>query len=42
MLVLLTTGEAYLVDLRKEHRGRFELIDLVEDSDDDAQGSKTR
>lgn len=42
LLVLLTTGEAYLVDLRKEHRGRFELVDMVDDSDDETQNGKVR
>ena len=41
LLVLLQTGEVYLVDLRKEHRGRFELVD-PEDSVNEAQGNKGR
>lgn len=27
ILALLSTGEAYIVDLRSSHRGRFELCD---------------
>lgn len=27
ILALLSTGEAYIVDLRNAHRGRFELCD---------------
>lgn len=27
ILALLSTGEAYIVDLRSTHRGRFELCD---------------
>jgi hypothetical protein len=37
ILVLLSTGDAYVVDLRKEHRGRFELCEI-----DDAQASRPR
>lgn len=39
ILILLSIGEVYLVDLRKEHRGRFEL---VEDAEDDEQYSRSR
>ena len=35
VLVVLTIGEVYLVDLRKEHRGRFELVDESEQEDDE-------
>jgi COMPASS component SWD1 len=42
ILALLGTGEAYLVDQRKEHRGRFELCEVQDDSDDEGQSSKTR
>ncbi|KAI0922003.1 hypothetical protein AcV5_000551 [Taiwanofungus camphoratus] len=42
LLVLLGSGEAYLVDLRKEHRGRYELCEVQEDSDDEAQSSRAR
>ncbi|CCM03989.1 uncharacterized protein FIBRA_06145 [Fibroporia radiculosa] len=41
LLVLLGTGEAYLVDLRKEHRGRFELCEVQEDSDEEGQTNRT-
>jgi COMPASS component SWD1 len=33
LLVLLSTGEAYIVDLRKDHKGRFELCDFQEEDD---------
>lgn len=44
ILVLLGSGEAYLVDLRKEHRGQVELCEVQEESDDEgeAQGSRQR
>lgn len=42
VLTLLGTGEAYLADLRKEHRGRVELCEVQEDSDDENQVSRSR
>ncbi|PCH41574.1 COMPASS complex protein [Wolfiporia cocos MD-104 SS10] len=42
LLVLLGTGETYLVDLRKDHRGRFELCEAQEESDDEGQSSRPR
>lgn len=33
LLVLLSTGEAYIVDLRKYHKGRFELCDFQDEDD---------
>ena len=42
ILALMATGEAYLVDSRKEHRGRVELCDVQEDSDDEGQSPKHR
>ena len=33
LLVLLSTGEAYIVDLRKDYKGRFELCDFQEEDD---------
>ncbi|KDQ65048.1 hypothetical protein JAAARDRAFT_64839 [Jaapia argillacea MUCL 33604] len=41
VLVLLATGDAYLVDLRKEQRGRYELCE-AEESDDESQMSRPR
>ncbi|KAI0772532.1 WD40 repeat-like protein [Trametes elegans] len=42
VLVLLSSGEAYLVDMRREYRGRYELSEVQYDSDDEAQSSRTR
>jgi hypothetical protein len=33
LLILLSTGEAFIVDLRKGHAGRFELYDQHEGDD---------
>lgn len=33
ILILLSIGEVYIVDLRKEHRGRFELMEEVDGED---------
>lgn len=33
ILILLSTGEAFIVDLRKGHAGRFELYDQHEGDD---------
>ncbi|TCD61486.1 chromatin binding protein [Steccherinum ochraceum] len=41
LLVLLSIGEAYIVDLRKEHRGRFELFEPADDAMD-AESSRHR
>jgi hypothetical protein len=41
VLALLSTGEAYLCDLRKTERSRIELVELMEESDDE-QGQSTR
>jgi hypothetical protein len=38
-LALLQSGDAYLVDLRKKHRGRVELEEVQDDSDDDSSAS---
>lgn len=38
--MLLAVGEAYVVDLRKEHRGRVELYE--EDLDEESQTSRPR
>lgn len=42
LLVLLGPGDAYVVDLRRQHRGRVELCELQDDSDDETQTSKSR
>ncbi|KAH7931415.1 WD40 repeat-like protein [Leucogyrophana mollusca] len=42
ILALLGTGEAYIVDLRKDYRGRVELCEVPEEGDDDAQASRSR
>ena len=31
----MSTGEAYLTDLRKEHRSRVELCEVQDDSDEE-------
>jgi COMPASS component SWD1 len=44
ILALLSTGEAYVTDLRKEHRSRVELCEaqVQEDSDDEGHPSSSR
>lgn len=44
ILALLGSGEAYLVDLRKENRGQVELCEVQEESDDEGevQGNRQR
>ncbi|ETW84254.1 hypothetical protein HETIRDRAFT_21704, partial [Heterobasidion irregulare TC 32-1] len=42
VLVLLTTGDAYLVDLREKHRGRVELYEVQDESDEEAQIAASR
>jgi COMPASS component SWD1 len=44
ILVLLSSGEAYLVDLRKEHRGRYELVEMLAEpeNDEEAEASRAR
>ncbi|KAK2462310.1 hypothetical protein APHAL10511_005616 [Amanita phalloides] len=44
ILALLSTGEAYVTDLRKEHRSRVELCEVLarEDMYDEAQSSRSR
>ncbi len=44
ILALLSTGEAYITDLRKEHRSRVELceIQVQEDSDDEGHSNRSR
>ncbi|KZT20675.1 WD40 repeat-like protein [Neolentinus lepideus HHB14362 ss-1] len=42
LLVLLATGDAYVVDLRKSQRSRVELCEPQEDDDDEAQMHRPR
>lgn len=42
ILVLMATGEVYLVDLRKGHQSRVELCEPVEESDDEGSSNKAR
>ncbi|EIW62171.1 WD40 repeat-like protein [Trametes versicolor FP-101664 SS1] len=42
ILVLLSSGEAYIVDLRREYRGRYELCEVQDESDDESQMSRAR
>ncbi|KAH9853954.1 COMPASS complex protein [Lenzites betulinus] len=42
LLVLLSSGEAYIVDLRREYRGRYELCELRYESDDESHISRSR
>lgn len=39
ILTLLQSGDAYLVDLRKKNRGRVELEEVQDDSDDESGAS---
>lgn len=42
VLVLLSPGDAYLVDQRKQYRSRVELCEIQEESEDEGQGSRPR
>ena len=42
VLVLLSTGDAYLVDQRKQYRSRVELCEIQEESEDEGQSSRQR
>ncbi|KAI0643665.1 WD40 repeat-like protein [Trametes meyenii] len=42
ILVLLSSGEVYVVDLRREYRGRYELSEFQDDEEDEAQMSRSR
>ncbi|KAH9938717.1 WD40-repeat-containing domain protein [Fomitopsis serialis] len=42
VVVLLSPGDAYLVDLRKQYRSRVELCEIQEGSEDEGQGSRAR
>ncbi|TFY61031.1 hypothetical protein EVJ58_g4767 [Rhodofomes roseus] len=42
VVVLLSPGDAYLVDLRKQYRSRVELCEIQEESEDEGQGSRAR
>ncbi|PPR02510.1 hypothetical protein CVT26_011994, partial [Gymnopilus dilepis] len=39
ILVLLATGEAYVCDLRKQHKSRVELVEAIEGEEEEEQGS---
>ena len=38
ILVVLAPGEAYIVDLRKQHRGREELCEIQDENESDEEG----
>ncbi|KAI0775475.1 WD40 repeat-like protein [Irpex lacteus] len=42
LLVLLSAGDAYIVDLRKKHRTRVELCEVDDEGEDEVQMSKPR
>ena len=42
ILVLLSSGEVYIVDQRKEYKGRYELIEVMDESDDEGQYNRSR
>ncbi|EJF63084.1 COMPASS complex protein [Dichomitus squalens] len=42
ILVLLSSGEVYIVDQRKEYKGRYELIEALDESDDEGQYNRSR
>ena len=42
ILALLGTGEAYLVDKRKENRGQVELCEVQDESEDEGEGQMNR
>lgn len=42
ILALLGTGEAYLVDLRKENRGQVELCEVQDESEDEGEAQVNR
>ncbi|EPT03135.1 hypothetical protein FOMPIDRAFT_130234 [Fomitopsis schrenkii] len=42
VLVLLSPGDAYLVDQRKQYRSRIELCEIQEESEEEGQGSRPR
>jgi COMPASS component SWD1 len=42
ILALLSTGETYLVDLRKENRGQVELCEVQDESDDEGESQVSR
>ena len=42
ILVLLSSGEVYIVDQRKEFKGRYELIEVMDESDDEGQYNRSR
>ncbi|EKM59556.1 uncharacterized protein PHACADRAFT_85948 [Phanerochaete carnosa HHB-10118-sp] len=42
LLVLLTPGDAYIVDLRSQHRSRVELCEVQEESDEEYQSHSNK
>ena len=42
LLVLLSSGEVFIVDLRREYKGRYELCEVQDESDDEAQMNRAR
>ncbi|PIL36651.1 hypothetical protein GSI_00340 [Ganoderma sinense ZZ0214-1] len=42
ILVLLSSGEVYIVDQRREYKGRYELIEVLDESDDEGQYNRSR
>lgn len=42
ILVLLSSGEVYIVDQRREFKGRYELMEVLDESDDEGQYNRSR
>ena len=42
VLVLLSSGEVYIVDHRREYKGRYELMEVLDESDDEGQYNRSR
>lgn len=42
VLALLSTGEAYVVDLRRDYRGQVELCEVQDESDDEGEAQMSR
>lgn len=44
VLALLSHGEAYLVDMRPSHRGRYELVEMIAEpeNEEDVHASRAR
>ena len=41
-MVLLSSGEVYIVDQRRECKGRYELMEVLDESDDESQYNRAR